>query len=429
MQMKPDERRLSMLHRREFLRVGTLGAGLTLGQYMEMSAAEQSDEARSAILVFLKGGPSHQDTFDMKPDAPAEYRGEFRPIKTNVEGVQICEHLPQLAQRANQYAIVRGISHNLADHGIGTKYLMTGNRPIPLLKYPSFGAVVSKTLNSPPDVPCHVAIDEDLEGPGFLGTQFGALATGEKPRANQPFSVRGITLSDGLSIEQFNRRRNLANDVDSLFKGYETLDEQVQGLDEFSRRAHQIIGSTRARQAFDLAREEAAVVHRFGPGETGQSLLLACRLIEAGVRFVTVVVDGWDTHNDNFTELRTKLLPEFDRGFSALLDTLGERGLLSSTVVLATGEFGRTPKVNAGRGRDHWARASVALLGGGNIRGGQVIGASDDKAAEPADTGYSPDDLAATFYHHIGIDPHQEFKTDTGRPVMLVREGNLIRDL
>ncbi len=420
-----------MINRRQVLQVGALGAGLSLSQYLRFAAAGEVDASsqRSAILVFLKGGPSHQDMFDMKPDAPAEYRGEFRPIATNVPGVEICEHLPRLARRADQLAIIRAISHNLADHGLGTRYLLTGNRPIPLLKFPAYGSVASKELRAAPDVPPHVAIDEDLEGPGYLGTQYGALATGEKPRSGRPFSVRGITLDDGLSIEHFNRRRQLAEDVDNFFSGYENLDDEVRGLDDFSRRAHQIIGSSRTREAFDLDRESKQIQDRFGPSETGQSLLLACRLIEAGVRFVTVLVDGWDTHSDNFKELKTNLLPQFDQGFAALLDTLKERGLLDSTAVMATGEFGRTPKVNGQRGRDHWARAMFAVLTGGSIRGGQAIGRTDDKAAEPAGDGFSPDDLAATFYHHIGIDHHKEYHTNTGRPVMLVRDGRLIRQV
>jgi hypothetical protein len=419
-----------MLHRRELLRVGALGAGLTLGQSLRLSAEESASRpTRSAILVVLKGGPSHQDSFDLKPDAPAEYRGEFRPVSTSVPGMEICEHLPRLARQAERFAIVRGVSHNLADHGLGTRYLLTGNRPIPLLKYPSLGSVASRTLIAADDMPAHVAIDEDPEGPGFLGTQYGALATGEKPQANRPFSVRGITLGDGLSIEQFNRRRQLANDVDALFAGHEGLDDEVRGLDEFSRRAHNIIASPRTREAFDLSREPDSITNRFGPNESGQSLLLACRLIEAGVRFVTVMIDGWDTHQDNFKELRTRLLPEFDLGFAALLDTLAERGLLSSTVVLAAGEFGRTPKINGNRGRDHWARASVAVLAGGGIRGGQVVGASDDKAAEPVGTGFTPDDLAATFLDQIGINPRQEFHSGSGRPITLVRNGSVIRDL
>ena len=417
--------------RRTFLKAGVLGTGLSLADMLRLEASGPATPTtdHSAIFICLKGGPSHQDSFDLKPDAPADYRGEFQPIATKADGVEICEHLPKLAARAHQFSIVRGLTHNLADHGIGMRYVITGNRPIPTLKYPSFGAVASRTLKVDEDVPAHVAIDEDLEGPGYLGTQYGALATGEKPRANRPFSVRGITLNDGLSIERFHRRRKLADDVDNLFSKYNDLDEEVRGLDRFSRMAHDIIGSPRTRQAFDLTRESKTVIDRFGVGETGQSLLLACRLIESGVRFVTVIVDGWDTHKDNFREMRTKLLPEFDLGYSAMLDRLQERGLLSSTVVLASGEFGRTPKVNGGAGRDHWARASVALLAGGKIKGGQVIGATDEKAAEPVDVGYSPDDLAATFYQHIGINPKREFHTATGRPVMLVRNGNTIAGL
>lgn len=417
-----------MISRRAVLKVGVLGS-FSLATYLQLQAAGQGgrDAGRSAIFICLKGGPSHQDSFDLKPDAPAEYRGEFRPIATNARGVQICEHLPRLAQRADRFAIIRGLTHNLADHGIGMRYLVTGNRPNPTLKYPSFGAVASRALPSAEEVPAHVAIDEDFEGPGFLGTQFGALATGEKPRANRPFSVRGITLREGLSVERFNKRRQLADDVDNLFAEHAKLDPEVTALDRFTRRAHRIIGSPRARQAFDLRQEPRSVVDRFGRGETGQSLLLAARLIEAGVRFVTVVVDGWDTHKDNFNQMRRTLLPQFDLGYSALLDRLHDRRLLSSTVVLASGEFGRTPKVNGGAGRDHWARASVALLAGGAVRGGQVVGASDEKAAEPAGDGFSPDDLAATFYQHIGIDPQQEVRTTTGRPVMLVRNGTAIR--
>ena len=419
-----------MTSRREFLRVGVLGTGLSLANLLRMQAADSPQDAgRSAIFICLKGGPSHQDSFDLKPDAPSEYRGEFRLIATNAAGIEICEHLPRLARRADRFSVIRGLTHNLADHGIGLRYVVTGNRPIPTLKFPSFGAVASRTLKSAADVPAHVAIDEDIEGPGYLGTQYGALATGEKPRANGAFSVRGITLSDGLSLDRFNRRRKLADDVDSLFAEYEDLDDEVRALDRFSRQAHNIIGSPRARRAFDLAEETPAVVSRFGEGETGQSLLLACRLIEAGVRFVTVIVDGWDTHQDNFREMRSRLLPEFDLAYSALLDRLNDRGLLGSTVVLASGEFGRTPKINGRAGRDHWARTSVALLAGGKIVGGRAIGASDAKAAEPTGDGYSPDDLAATFYHHIGINPQQEFHTATGRPVMLVRNGSVIRDV
>ena len=420
-----------MASRRTILKAGVLGGGLSLAKVLNLSALNSNvnDDGKSAIFICLKGGPSHQDTFDLKPEAPAEYRGEFRPIKTNAQGMEICEHLPKIAKLAKHFSIVRGISHNLADHGIGMRYVVTGNRPIPTIKYPAFGSVASYALDSPNDIPSHVSIDEELEGPGFLGIKHGALATGEKPRANRPFNVRGVTLDEGISIDRFSRRRRLADDVDHLFDQYEKLGDEIQGLDRFSREAHEIIGSKRTRNAFDLTKEKQSTIERFGKGETGQSMLLACRLIEAGVRFVTVIIDGWDTHKDNFRQLKTTLLPEFDASYSAMLERMNDNGLLDSTAILATGEFGRTPKVNGGKGRDHWARASAALLAGATVQGGQVAGSSDDKAAEPKDQGFSPDDLAATFYHKMGIDPHQEFKTASGRPVTFVRNGKIIKGL
>ena len=421
----------SRMHRRQFLKVGALGAGLTLSQYLRLTHAGAADTTttRSAILVFLKGGPSHLDTFDPKPDAPAEYRGEFNPIKTNVPGVEICEHLPKLARCADQYALVRGITHNLADHGLGSTYLLTGNRPGPLIKYPTYGSVVSRELPSPPDLPSFVSIDEPLDGPGFLGIQHSALATGEKPRADRPFNVRGVTLGEGLSLAQMENRQQLSRDLDTLFRGHEKLNNDVLALDEFAGKAHRILSSANTRRAFDLGAEPASIADRFGAHETGRSMLLACRLIEAGVRFVTVIVDNWDTHQQNFQSLKRTLLPQFDQGLSALFATLRERGLLASTSVLVTGEFGRTPKINGTAGRDHWPQAMFALLAGGRVRGGQVLGASDATASEPAEGGWSPDDLAASFYQNIGLNPRKEYNTSTGRPIQLIREGRPIERL
>jgi hypothetical protein len=306
---------------------------------------------------------------------------------------------------------------------------MTGNRPNPLLEYPVYGAVASRELPCERDLPPYVAVDRDDEGPGFLGLQHGALATGEKPRFGQPFSVRGVTLEEGQSIAGFRARKGLLDDIDTAFRGYEQLDDEVRSLDRFAQRAHDIVASPRTREAFDLSREAPAVAARFGTHEFGLSFLLAYRLVAAGVRFVTIHVEGWDTHQNNFVELKQKLLPQLDQGLSALLASLAERDLLASTAVLAVGEFGRTPKVNGNSGRDHWARAQFALLAGGDVRGGQAIGASDDKAAEPAGDGFSPDDVAATLYRNLGIDPHTEYPSGTGRPITLVREGRPIREL
>jgi hypothetical protein len=419
-----------MITRRQMLKIGGLGMGLSLSGYLRAIAENRVPvQDRSAILVFLKGGPSHQDTFDLKPEAPAEYRGEFRPIPTNVAGVEICEHLPRLARRADQYALVRGISHNLADHGIGTTYLMTGNRPVPTVRYPMYGSVVSKEFRSPPDLPAFVSIDRPVEGPGYLGTEYGPLSTGEKPRYGQPFRVRGVTLDDGLTIEKYRSRRALLEDIDTFYRGLDSNDDHVRSMDRFSQQAFEMISSPRCRQAFDLSQEPLSEADRFGRHEFGQSLLLTARLIEAGVRFVTVLIEDWDTHQDNFNALAGRLLPPLDLGLAALFDRLGERGLLSSTSILVTGEFGRTPKVNGNAGRDHWARAMCALMAGAGIQPGQVFGATNDKAEEPIENGSTPDDLAATFFSSIGINPQREYGANVGRPITLVRDGTPISQL
>ncbi|MCC9608599.1 DUF1501 domain-containing protein [Blastopirellula sp. JC732] len=418
------------LSRRSFLKVGALGASLTLSQYLELQAATGNpDLGRSAILVFLMGGPAHQDTFDLKPGAPAEYRGQFRPIKTSVPGIEICEHLPRLARHADRYALIRGVTHSLADHGLGTRYLMTGNLPTPVVNYPLYGSVVSKEFSSRPDIPSFVSIDRPVEGPGYLGAEFGPLSTGEKPQHGHPFRVRGITLDGSLTLEKFNSRKELLGDIDTAFAGFESLDDSVRGLNRFSEQAYQIIASKRSRDAFDLSLEPDREVDRFGRHDYGQSMMLATRLVEAGVRFVTVLLEGWDTHQDNFTQLGRELLPKFDQSLAAMFDRLEESGRLDTTSILVTGEFGRTPKVNNNAGRDHWARAMCSLMAGSSVRTGQVLGATDDKAQGPLHEGFSPDDLAATFFQSIGINPKTEYEANVGRPITLVRDGSVIPNL
>ena len=414
-------------NRRQILKVGSLGATLSLHDALRLNAdSPQIDSNQSAVLVFLGGGPAHQDTFDLKPDAPAEYRGQFRPIQTSVPGIEICEHLPKLARRAQNYSIIRGITHTLADHGLGTRYVMTGNLPTPVVNYPMFGSVVSHEVPSSSDIPSFVSIDRPVEGPGYLGAEYGPLSTGEKPRFGQPFRVRGITLDGNMTVDAFRNRHQLLDDIDTAFGEYEKLDESVRSLDRFSQQAYQIISSPRSRNAFDLSREPDRETDRFGHHEFGQSMLLTTRLIEAGVRFVTVLLEGWDTHQDNFNQLGRDLLPNLDQSLSAMLDRFQEKGLLSSTSILVTGEFGRTPKVNKNAGRDHWAQAMCSLMAGGQVRGGQVIGETDGKAQGPKDAGFSPDDLAATFFQSIGIDPKKEYNANVGRPITLVRNGSTI---
>jgi uncharacterized protein (DUF1501 family) len=262
-----------------------------------------------------------------------------------------------------------------------------------------------------------------------LGVQYASLETSAAPMLGKPFSVRGISLSRGLTVSEMERRHHLLQDLDTAFKGYERTSGVLEGLDEFDRQAYNIISSPVARKAFDTSLEPTAVAEKFGNHTFGQSCLLATRLVEAGVRFVTVMYGGWDTHGQNFKNLKEKRLPELDDGLSALLTNLSQRGLLESTSVFVTGEFGRTPKINPNAGRDHWPQAMFTLLAGGGMKCGQAIGASDEKAMKPKDRVISPDDVAASFYHSLGIDYTKEYRTPTGRPVMIVRNGNLVDEL
>lgn len=422
------------IRRRDLLRVGILGAaGLQLADYLRLTAAGEvkTPHANAAIFINLTGGPSHLDSFDPKPDAPVEYRGEFSTISTNVPGMQLCEHLPKLAQCADKFALLRGVSHSLTEHQMGTKYLNTGNRPLPSLEFPGYGAVVSKELESPKDLPPFVAIPKTPQVAGVLGVEYAPFSTQSTPRAGQAFSVRGMTLGRGLNIEKIARRQELLADLEESYRTYENDNALLKGLDRFSQRAHDILSSPRASLAFDISQEPVSIAQLFPDNPMAQSCLLAVRLVEAGVRFVSVDHGGWDTHDHNFEQLKGKLLPELDGGLSGLLTALERKGLLSTTAVFVTGEFGRTPKISTQRvGRDHYPRAMFVLLAGGGMNGGQVIGGSDEKGEGPADgKGISPDDVAASFYHSLGIDSTKEYRTPTGRPVAIVRHGTVVREL
>jgi hypothetical protein len=429
-------RQCNGMTRRQAIRVGALGAsGLTLGNYLQLARAGEVRErgrATAAIFVELPGGPSHLDTFDLKPDAPTEIRGEFNPIATNVAGIQISEHLPKLAAQADKFAILRGVTHTLGAHPLGQKFINTGNRPNAALEYPAYGSVVAKELPTPADLPAYVSIPRASQGPGYLGVKYSSLATNEAPRAGRPFNVRGITLGGGMTLKEFERRKGLLQDLDKRFAAIEQQDELLDGLDEFSRKAYRMITSKRTRDAFDISQESDAFRAMFTEDPFSQSCLLAVRLIESGVRFVTLTLPGWDTHQENFVKLKEELLPKLDAGVAGLFAGLSAKGLLDSTAVMVTGEFGRTPKINnrsPGGGRDHYPRCMCMLLGGGPIRGGQVFGASDATAAAPAAEGIAPEDVAATFYHSLGIDHQKEFQSSTGRPLMIVREGKVLSEL
>jgi hypothetical protein len=422
------------VRRRDFVRIGLLGAaGLSLADYLALADAGeiQRAPASSAIFINLAGGPSHLDSFDPKPDAPAEYRGEFQSIATNVPGLMLCEHLPRLARCADKIALLRGVSHTLTEHQMGTKYLNTGNRPLPSLEFPGYGAVVSRELPSAPDLPPFVAIPKTPQTAGVLGVEFAPFSTQTTPRAGQPFTVRGITVGRGLTIDKIERRQKLLDDLETAFREYEQDSSLLRGMNRFAHRAHDILRSPRASRAFDISQEPSSIASLFPDHALGQSCLLAARLVEAGVRFVSIDHGGWDTHDHIFSEMKNKLLPELDGGLAGLLTALDLKGLLSTTAVFVTGEFGRTPKLSTQRvGRDHYPRAMFVLLAGGGMKGGQVIGASDAKGEAPADgQGFSPDDVAASFYRSLGIDAAKEYRTPTGRPLAIVRNGKVIQEL
>lgn len=422
------------ISRRDALRYGVLGAaGFSLADFLRLAEAGevQQRKATSAIFINLAGGPSHIDSFDPKPEAPVEYRGEFQSIRTNVPGLDLCEHLPKLAGCADKFALLRGVSHTIPEHQMGTKYMNTGNRPLPSLEFPGYGAVVSKELASPPDMPPFVAIPKTPQVAGILGVEYAPFSTQSTPKAGQPYTVRGITLGKGVTVEKLDKRRKLQSDLETAFREYEADSTLLKGLDRFARRAHDILSSPRASRAFDISQEPQSISGMFPDTPVSQSCLLALRLVEAGARFISVDHGGWDTHDHNFTQLKDKLLPEIDAALAGLLTALELKGLLDTTAVFVTGEFGRTPKVSKDRvGRDHYPRAMFVLLAGGGIRRGCLIGASDARGEAPADgVGFSPDDVATSFYASLGIDARKEYHTPTGRPIAIVRHGKIIREL
>ena len=422
--------------RRDAIKIGMLGsAGLTMGGFMRLSDAgeiRQDAKATSAIFVELPGGPSHLDTFDLKPNGPTEIRGSFKAIKTNVPGVEISEHLPKMAECADKYTIFRGVSHSLGAHPLGQKFLFTGNRPNPSVDYPCYGSVVSRELPAAADLPSFVAIPKSNQGPGHLGVKYAPLATNAQPQAGRPFNVRGVSLAGGVTLHEVEKRQSLLRSLDQKFTAIQREDDLLSGLDRFSQKAFDMITSQRTRQAFDIVRESKTFRSLYGEDAFSQSCLLATRLVESGVRFVTVSLGGWDTHQDNFTKLKTNLLPKLDAGLAGLFQGLAEKGLLETTTVFVTGEFGRTPKINsrsAEGGRDHYPRCMCMLMGGGPVQGGQVIGESDASAAGPKNDAINPEDVAASFYHTLGINHHKEYQTSIGRPISIVRDGSVLNDL
>ena len=430
--------------RRDLIRVGVLSAlGLGLGDFFGIQqtlAAENplTAKAKSCILIWLDGGPTHLETFDPKPDAPSEVRGPLETIATNISGVRINECFEKTARMMDKLAVVRSMTSPLGEHNFGTHYLMTGYKPTPALVYPTIGATVAHVRNTSNVLPPYIAVPNfkaggvNSQGNGYLPPATAPFSVGGNPD-KVDFKVRDLDFYQGLDLTRLDRRRQLVNAFDEFSRAKDASANTKS--DPNLERAYNLIASTEAKQAFELSEEPAEVRSRYGRGSgsgIGQSCLLARRLVERGVPFVTVNSSGWDSHQsimqlkERYPGDRNAHLPSLDRALSALIGDLSDRGMLDDTLVVVMGEFGRTPKINANGGRDHWPNVFSVALAGGGIQGGQVVGSSDALGEYPKDNPITPSDLAATIYTLLGIDPAGELHTSDGRPVRVAPDGSRV---
>ncbi len=435
------------LVRRDFLKLGLTAAGGGLGftdllraRALAANAAPQASRSRpvNCILLWLDGGPSHYETFDPKPDAPAEIRGSLGTIPTRVPGLRFCESIPHLAKVADKFSVLRSVTHKDPNHGGGNHYMMTGApTPVPVgcgafvTFHPSFGSVVSHERGVQNGLPAYMTLPSITRsgGPNFLGADHAPFVVGGDPSA-KGFKVRDVVLPSEITDARGLSRRELRRSLDRMRRFHEaTAEDPAMSFDTFYGQAVDLIGSQPAQEAFDIGREDDATRDLYGRNEVGQRLLLARRLVEVGVPFVTVAYNGWDHHAKLFDKFKGEFVNKFDQGLAGLMTDLDRRGLLESTLVVALGEFGRTPKINKDGGRDHWPGAMSIVFAGPGVPRGGVIGATDPKGYYASDNIHSPEDFACTLYAKLGIDPHQILTTGSGRPVQLVSGGKPIRDL
>ncbi len=436
------------MFRRQWLQLGI--GGLVGGSFTELlrlrdlHAAElpNGKKPSSCILIWMDGGPTHLETFDLKPEAPSEIRGEFQPIETNVSGIRICEYMPKLAQIADKYAIVRSVCHNQGNHGAGNHYMMTGAPPrIPVgcgafvSFHPSMGSVAAKERPAPHGLPGYFSMPSMSRsgGPNFLGAKYAPFVVSNDPNSKN-FRVRDVELPGGINDLRFQSRRDLRQLTDRLprYEDPATADP-VSAVDQYYEQGYELITTPAAQKAFDIDSEPDALREAYGRNSFGQRALLARRLVEAGVPFVTINDGGWDHHANLFDALR-KRLPTWDQTVATLISDLDSRGLLETTMVIALGEFGRTPKIStlAGEtkpGRDHWANAMSILFAGGGTPGGQVIGATDRLGHSAVQRVLSPENFVSTVYLKMGIDPDRVYYTPAGRPAHLVSDPTPISEL
>jgi len=422
--------------RREFLYAGLVGGlGLSLPGLFEMQArAAQKDyalkepECDSVIHIFLPGGMSAQESLDPKPLSPSEYRGPFSPIDTNVTGLQFSELMPHTAKVADKMTVIRSMTHGEAAHERGTHNMFTGYRPSPAVQYPSFGSVVSHELGANGVLPPYVCVPNqpnEYAGSGYLSNQYGPFSLGADPgRGN--FKVRDLSLPNDIDHKRFARRQAMLDAVDEHFRSLESSDA-LDAMDQFYSRAYEMISSKEAREAFNLRAEPEKVRKRYGENPAGMRMLLARRLAEAGVRFVSTTLGGWD-HHQNIEQAMRGRVPELDRAYAALISDLSERGMLDRTMLMLTTEFGRTPKINNDGGRDHFPRVFSVAMAGGGFKGGMVYGKSDATSTAGADDPVSHADLATTVYNQLGIVADKELMAPGDRPIEIVDGGKVLSD-
>ena len=420
--------------RRTFVQAGAL-AGLGLGDVLRAVASAQdagavpAPRATAVIHVFLPGGMAHQETFDPKPYSPVSYRGEGRSIATALPGVRFGEHLARTAKIADRLTVIRSFTHGEADHDRGTHNMLTGYRPSPAVVYPSLGSVAAHELGGRASLPPYVCVPRAphaFAGTGYLSASFAPFSLGDDP-ARKTFKVRDLDLPKGVENERFERRRALLAAIDSGFEAGVGVDG-IEAMDSFYARAYELLSSQAAKDAFLIDAEDDTLRERYGRHAPGQRLLLARRLVEAGVRYVTVTVGGWD-HHERLARRVGEQVPPLDQAFSALIEDLDSRGRLDETLVLLTSEFGRTPKINKTAGRDHWPGVFSVVLAGGGVKRGYVHGASDATAAVVDEKAVGPEDLARTVLTLAGIDPERELLAGGNRPLRLVGGGRVLKDV
>jgi hypothetical protein len=420
------------MNRKEFLYTGLIGGlGLTLGDYFKLKAEESLIEAKadSVIHIFLPGGMAHQESWDPKPLAPVEYRGPLGAVATSIPGINFSENLKHTAKIADKLTIIRSMTHGEAAHERGTHNMFTGYKPSPALKYPSLGSVVSHEYGSKKNLPPYVCIPNqpnEFAGSGYLSTAHGPFSLGSDPAASK-FAVRDLNLHEGITSDRFEKRKKLLGIVDEHFRTLEKSDN-LAAMDKFYQSAYNLISSKEAREAFELSKETESTKEAYGRTEAGQRFLMARRLVESGVRFVSVTYGGWD-HHTGIGKNMSRLLPAFDQAYAALILDLDQRGLLDRTLVMVTSEFGRTPKINKDAGRDHWPRVFSVAFAGGGFKKGLVYGSSDPTGAEPDQDPVTVENMAATVFNQLGINPDKKLMAPGARPIDIVKNGQVIKEL